>query len=63
MITTRPNCSKKLYPFIGDLMQMIPNAFYYPRESMLVKEMTDVAIAKGFTHIIVLSEKQKKCDG
>jgi ribosome production factor 1 len=31
MITTRPKCSKKLYPFIGDLMQMIPNAFYYPR--------------------------------
>ena len=31
MITTRPKCSKKLYSFIADLMQMIPNAFYYPR--------------------------------
>jgi ribosome production factor 1 len=31
MLTTRPNCSRKLFPFIGDLMQMIPNAFYYPR--------------------------------
>ena len=31
MITTRPKCSKKLFSFIGDLMQMIPNAFYYPR--------------------------------
>ena len=31
MISTRPKCSKKLYPFIADLMQMIPNAFYYPR--------------------------------
>lgn len=31
MITTRPKCSRKLFPFIGDLMQMIPNAFYYPR--------------------------------
>ena len=31
MITTRPKCSRKLFPFIGDLMQTIPNAFYYPR--------------------------------
>ena len=31
MITTRPKCSQKIFPFIGDLMQMIPNAFYYPR--------------------------------
>lgn len=63
MITTRPKCSKKLYPFIGDLMQMIPNAFYYPRESKLVNEMATWATEKGFTHIIVLSEKQKQCDG
>lgn len=31
MITTRPKCSSKLFPFIGDLMQLVPNAFYYPR--------------------------------
>ncbi len=31
MITTRPKCSHKLYAFISDLMQMIPNAFYFPR--------------------------------
>jgi hypothetical protein len=28
MITTRPKCSRKMFPFIGDLMQMIPQAFY-----------------------------------
>lgn len=63
MITTRPNCSKKLYPFIADLMQMIPNAFFYPRESLLVREMMAFAAEKAFTHIIVLSEKNKSCDG
>lgn len=31
MITTRPKCSKKLFLVIADLMQMVPNAFYYPR--------------------------------
>ena len=35
MITTRPKCSKKLFTFIGDLMQMIPNAFYYPRGNIV----------------------------
>jgi ribosome production factor 1 len=35
MISTRPKCSKKLFPLIGDLMQMIPNSFYYPRGSKI----------------------------
>jgi ribosome production factor 1 len=63
MITTRPKCSRKLYPFIGDLMQMVPNAFYYPRESNTVEQMMQSANEKEFTHLIILSEKQKECDG
>lgn len=63
MITTRPKCSRKLYPFIGDLMQMIPNAFYYPRENKDVKDMMDLANSKNFTHLIILSEKNKVCNG
>ncbi len=35
LITTRPRCSRKLFEVIGDLMQMIPNAFYYPRGSYI----------------------------
>ena len=31
MITTRPRPSKKLFPFLGDLMTLFPNSFYYPR--------------------------------
>ena len=31
MVTTRPKCSKKLFTVVADIMQMIPNAFYYPR--------------------------------
>lgn len=63
MITTKPEVSKKIYPFIGDLMQMIPNAFYYPRGTSLVSDMANFATSKGFTHLVVLSEKQKECDG
>lgn len=63
MITTRPKCSSKLFPFIGDLMQMVPNAFYYPRESKQVTEMIADAVSKRFTHLLLLSEKNKECDG
>ena len=63
MITTRPKCSKKLFDFIGDLMQMVPNAFYYPRGKYQVMEMAQFAISKGFTHLFVLSEKDKVCNG
>lgn len=94
MISTRPKCSRKLFPFIGDLMQMIPNAFYYPRsmyffgsfthfvhiisltflfylhnfqinllEHSTVDEMAKQAIEKGFTHLVILAEKHKECNG
>ena len=63
MITTRPKPSRKLFPFIGDLMQMIPQSFYYPRESHEVIEMAKSADKKGFTHLVVLSEKDKACNG
>lgn len=84
MITTRPKCSRKLFPFIGDLMQMIPNAFYYPRGKYvltllccslfhslilnhtgkhLVKDLAQYAANKEFTHLVILTEKQKECNG
>lgn len=63
MITTRPKPSRKLFPFIGDLMQLIPRAFYYPRESHQVSDMATSADKKGFTHLVVLSEKNKECNG
>ena len=63
MLTTRPKCSKKIFSFVGDLMQMIPNAFYYPRGTLLVNDMAKYAMSKDFTHLVVLSEKQKKCNG
>ena len=63
MITTRPKCSRKLFDFIADLMQLVPNAFYYPRGEQLVADMASKAEVKGFTHLIVLSEKNKVCNG
>lgn len=63
MLTTRPKCSRKLYDFIGDLMQMIPNSTYYPRGTLTVAQLQDYALSKDFTHLVILLEKEKVCNG
>ena len=44
-------------------MQLIPNAFYYPRGEHTLEKITEYATNKKFTHLIILSEKQKICNG
>ena len=63
-ITTRPRPSSELFLFIQELIQLIPNSYFYPRKSFTVKEMVDACKERGdFTHLIVLSEKSKVCNG
>lgn len=63
MITTRPKPSAELFHFVRDLMGFVPRMFYYPRRSYSVKEICAFAVNKDFTHLIVLSEKSKVCNG
>lgn len=58
-LTTRPRPSKHLFKFISDLMGMIPLVFYHPRKSRELTEMSAWALDNGFTHMIVLGEKNK----
>lgn len=62
MISTKPNCTRKLYEFISDLMNLIPNSFYYKREEKKVYDLLDECKQKDFTHLIILNEKNKKCN-
>lgn len=63
MITTRPQPSADLYQFIQELMDLIPNSFYYKRGTYDIKDICRFAGNKKFTHLIVLSEKSKLCNG
>ena len=63
MITTRPLPSGDLYGFIKELMDMIPNSFYYKRGDYDLKDICKYASNKKFSHLIVLSEKSKICNG
>mmetsp|Transcript_15978 Transcript_15978/g.32130 ORF Transcript_15978/g.32130 Transcript_15978/m.32130 type:complete len:372 (-) Transcript_15978:341-1456(-) len=63
MITTRPRPSRELFHFIADLMRFFPKLYYYPRRSYSIKDVCTYATNREFTHLIVLSEKAKKCNG
>ena len=63
MITTRPHPSGNLFAFINELMNLIPNSFYYKRGHFDLKQICQFANNKKFTHLLVLSEKNKQCNG
>lgn len=63
LVTTRPRPSKELFFFIADLQMLIPQLFFYPRKSYSVKEICTFATNRNFTHLMILSEKSKKCNG
>jgi ribosome production factor 1 len=63
LITTRPNPSKHLFYFIADLQKLIPALHYYPRATYSIDQITQFATARAFTHLLVLSEKAKVCNG
>jgi len=63
LITTRPRPSQALFYFIADLQKLIPKLHFYPRKSYSIKEICQFAQNREFTHLIVLSEKNKTCNG
>jgi ribosome production factor 1 len=63
LITTRPRPSQSLFHFIADPQKLIPALHFYPRKSYSVKEICTFAANREFTHLIVLSEKSKACNG
>jgi len=62
MLTTRPRPSRHLFPFMSDIMTMMPNTYFYKREKFGLRDMAKWAHNKDFTHLIVLGEKYKECN-
>mmetsp|Transcript_28811 Transcript_28811/g.78053 ORF Transcript_28811/g.78053 Transcript_28811/m.78053 type:complete len:359 (+) Transcript_28811:520-1596(+) len=63
LVTTRPRPSKRLFFFIADLQRLIPKLHFYPRQKFSLKEICHFASNRDFTHVIVLSENEKHCNG
>jgi ribosome production factor 1 len=63
LVTTRPRPSQQVFYFIADLQKFFPALHFYPRKHYSVKEICTFAANRDFTHLMVLSEKSKKCNG
>ena len=63
LVTTRPKPSQELFYFIADLQRFFPRLHFYPRKHYSVKEICTFAANRDFTHLMILSEKSKKCNG
>ena len=63
LITTRPRPSGKIFHFIADLMRFFPQLYYYPRKHFSIKEIIEQSTEKDFTHLMILGEKSKVCNG
>jgi ribosome production factor 1 len=62
MVTTRPRPSSRLFWFIADLQALIPALHFYPRKTYSIKEISQFATNRGFTHLMVLGENAKHCN-
>jgi len=63
MITTRPRPSAELFQFIQSLLLFFPNSYFYHRKDFELKDVTTYARNKHFSHLVVLGEKAKVCNG
>ena len=63
LLTTRPRPSRELFHFIADLQRFLPKLYFYPRRSYSIKDICTYGNNRDFTHLIVLSEKSKVCNG
>lgn len=60
LITTNYKPTKRMIDFIRDLLQLIPNSFYYSRRRFAIKKVIEYCKDKDFTNIIVINEDRKK---
>lgn len=63
MLTTQRYPSGKIFHLISEFMSVIPNCFYYKRAHFDLKRISKYASEKGFTHLLVLTERNKVPNG
>lgn len=60
LITTAPRPKKVIFSLVGELMSLFPNLFFYKREKFALRDICKWAFKRGFTHVLVLTERLKK---
>jgi ribosome production factor 1 len=63
VITTSINPSKRIYDFVRELLQVIPNSYYYARKAFTLQQITQWCVEREFTDLIVINEDRKRING
>lgn len=63
MITTKQVPSAKIFETISELLNAVPNSFYYRRGLFPLKKIAAWATSRAFTHLLVVTEKAKVPNG
>lgn len=60
LITTNDKPSKRTYGFVNDLLEMFPHGEYKKRKGFQIKLISEFAIKRGYTDLIVVTEQHDK---
>eukprot|EP00762_Andalucia_godoyi_P004646 ANDGO_03562.mRNA.1 Brix domain-containing protein F44G4.1 len=60
MITTSEKPCRFLFEFVGELLKLFPNSFYYKRGTFRIKDIVEYAKEMGFTDLMVVTEYNKR---
>jgi ribosome production factor 1 len=63
MVTTQQGPSGKIFPVIAELLNVVPNSFYYRRGRFELSRICEWAADRSFTHVAVLTERRKVPNG
>lgn len=63
LITTCHKPIGNTYTFAEEVLNLIPGAEFYERKNFDLKEISEYAINRGFTDIMVFNEDRKICNG
>eukprot|EP00924_Labyrinthula_sp_SR-Ha-C_P009205 augustus_masked-scaffold_2-processed-gene-16.47-mRNA-1 protein AED:0.00 eAED:0.00 QI:0/-1/0/1/-1/1/1/0/303 len=58
LLTTAKKPRKGMLPYIAEFLTFMPNLFYYERKQYNLLEISRWASKKGFTHLLVLSDRK-----
>jgi len=63
LLTTGYNCSKVMYRFLSEMLEVFPSATYYKRKGYSLKKVVEYAKNRDFTDVVVFNEDRKKING
>ena len=62
IITAEEHPGKRTLNFLKEFVEVIPNMTFFKRKTFTIKKITEIAISRDFTHLIVLQEHSGEPD-